>query len=287
MTEPDIVQLRGFILKEAQGDLLPCSAQVAASERFNLSLNKVEEVALELGVLPARYQRNRQTISTVHQYRLFRSKAVIIGCGGLGGYLVEELARLGVGNLVLIDSDVIEEHNLNRQLLSTAEVLNRPKVLVAAERVKVINPAVNVTPLKTVFFHDNGRKLVEGADVVLDGLDTIPARLELAQICHELSIPVVHGAIGGWYGQVATQLPGENISPKIFGMTPPVKGIETDFGNPSFTPGVVASLQAAEACKILLGEGRCLNKRVLFINLLDMEIVEVKLSKEDQPGRHT
>ena len=281
MNNPDILLLRGYILNEAQGDLLPCAAQVAAAERFNLSLSKVEETALELGILPARYQRNRQTISTLQQYRLFRSKAVIIGCGGLGGYVIEELARLGVGNLVLIDSDVIEEHNLNRQILSTADVINRPKVEVACERVRAINPAVNVTPLKTVFFHDNGRELVHGADVVIDGLDTIPARLELAQICHEMSIPVVHGAIGGWYGQVATQLPGENISPQIFGMTPPIKGIETDLGNPSFTPGVIASLQAAEACKILLREGKCLSKRILFINLLDMEIVEVKLNSKN------
>ena len=281
MTDPDIHKLRSYILSKAQGDLLPCAAQVAAAELFNLSLNRVEEVSLELGVLPARYQRNRQTISTLQQYRLFKSRAVVIGCGGLGGYLVEELARLGVGNLVLIDSDVIEEHNLNRQILSTADVLARPKVEVARERVHAINPAVNVTPLKTVFFHDNGHELVEGADVVLDGLDTIPARHDLAQICHEMSIPVVHGAIGGWYGQVATQLPGENISPQIFGMAPPIKGIETDFGNPSFTPGVVASLQAAEACKILLREGKCLNKRILFVNLLDMEIIEVKLSKKE------
>lgn len=279
MTNPDILQLRDFLLKEAQGDLLPCVAQMAAAERFNLSLHDVEEAALEMGLLPARYQRNRHCISTLQQYTLFRSRAVVIGCGGLGGYVIEELARLGVGNLVLIDHDVIEEHNLNRQILSSADVLNRPKVDVAFERVKAINPAINVTPLKTHFLHDNGRELVEGADVVIDGLDTIPARMELAQICHELSVPVVHGAIGGWYGQVATQLPGENISPQIFGMTPPIKGIETDFGNPSFTPGVIASLQVAEACKILLREGRCLSRRILFINLLDMEIIEVKLSK--------
>jgi molybdopterin/thiamine biosynthesis adenylyltransferase len=279
MSDPDILQLRDFILKEAQGDLLPCAAQVAAAERFNLSLNRVEGAALEMGLLPARYQRNRQCISTLQQYSLFKSRAVIIGCGGLGGYVIEELARLGVGNLLLIDSDVIEEHNLNRQILSSADVLNRAKVDVAHERVRAINPAINVTPLKTLFSHDNGRELIEGADVVIDGLDTITDRLELAQICHEMSIPVVHGAIGGWYGQIATQMPGDNISPQIFGMSPPHKGIETDFGNPSFTPGVVASLQVAEACKILLREGRCLSRRILFINLLDMEIVEVKLSK--------
>ena len=281
MNNPETFLLRGFILNEAQGDLLPCSAQVAAAERFNLSLGKVEETALELGILPARYQRNRQTISILQQYRLFLSKVVIIGCGGLGGYLIEELARLGVGNLVLIDSDVIEEHNLNRQLLSSVEALNRAKVEVAAERVRAINPAVTVTPLQTVFSSDNGRELMQGADLVLDGLDTIPARLELAKLCHEMSIPLVHGAIGGWYGQVATQMPGEDISPQIFGMSPPNNGIETKMGNPSFTPAVVGSLQAAEACKVLLREGKCLSKRMLFINLLDMEIVEVKLNSKN------
>ena len=281
MNNPETFLLRGFILNEAQGDLLPCSAQVAAAERFNLSLGKVEEIALELGILPARYQRNRQTISILQQYRLFLSKVVIIGCGGLGGYLIEELARLGVGNLVLIDSDVIEEHNLNRQLLSSVEALHRSKVEVAAERVRSINPAVTVTPLQTVFSSANGRELMQGADLVLDGLDTIPARLELAKLCHEMSIPLVHGAIGGWYGQVATQMPGEDISPQIFGMSPPNNGIETKMGNPSFTPAVVGSLQAAEACKVLLREGKCLSKRILFINLLDMEIVEVKLNSKN------
>ncbi len=277
MIDPEISQLRGFILQEKEGDLLPCAAQVAATERFNLSLNKVEEVALELGVLPARYQRNRQSISVLQQYRLFRSRAVIIGCGGLGGYLIEELARLGVGNLVLVDSDVIEEHNLNRQILSSADVLGHPKVEVAAARVRAINPAVNVTARQTVFCRETGRDLVQGADVVLDGLDTITGRMELAQTCHDLSIPLVHGAIGGWYGQVATQMPGEDISPQVFGLTPASKGIETDLGNLAFTPALVGSLQAAEACKILLREGKCLRRKVLFINLLDMEIVEVNL----------
>jgi molybdopterin/thiamine biosynthesis adenylyltransferase len=281
MNEPDINRLRTFLLAKAQGDLLPFYAQLAAAELFNISLNRVEEKSLELGLLPARYQRNGRSISTLQQLKLFRSRAVVIGCGALGGYVIEELARLGVGNLVLIDSDVIEEHNLNRQILSTTAVLNRPKVDVASERVGMINPAVNVITMKTVFSHENGRELVKGADVVLDGLDTIPDRLELARICHELSIPMAHGAIGGWYGQVATQLPGENISPQVFGTSPTHKGIETDLGNLSFTPAVIAGIQVAEACKILLSEGRCLSKRMLFINLLDLEVVEVKLSKQD------
>lgn len=271
------MDLHGFIAAETAGDLFPWAAQVRAVERFGLTLGQVEEAILEEGIMPARYQRNRQTITVDKQLHLFRSRAVIIGSGGLGGYLVEELARLGVGNLVVVDPDIFEEHNLNRQILSTPALLGKPKAAVAAERVAEINPAVTVTPLQTAFSRENGREILARADVVLDGLDSIATRLDLADLCRELSIPFVHGAIGGWYGQVASQLPDDDISPSLFGSWSEPKGIETRLGNPSFTPAVVASLQVAEACKILLGEGESLRNRMIFVNLLDMEFNEVLL----------
>lgn len=271
------MDLHGFIAAETAGDLFPWAAQVRAVERFGLTLGQVEEAILEEGIMPARYQRNRQTITVDKQLHLFRSRAVIIGSGGLGGYLVEELARLGVGNLVVVDPDIFEEHNLNRQILSTPALLGKPKAAVAAERVAEINPAVTVTPLQTAFSRENGREILARADVVLDGLDSIATRLDLADLCRELSIPFVHGAIGGWYGQVASQLPEDDISPSLFGSWSEPKGIETRLGNPSFTPAVVASLQVAEACKILLGEGESLRNRMIFVNLLDMEFNEVLL----------
>ena len=269
--------LHDFITAAATADLFPWAAQAAASERFGLTLGQVEEALLTRGIMPARYQRNRQTITVEKQLRLFRSRAVIIGSGGLGGYLVEELARLGVGNLVVVDPDIFEEHNLNRQLLSSPALLGRPKVEVAAARIAEINPAVTVTALRAAFSRDNGPGILTGADVVMDGLDSIATRLELAQCCRELSIPLVHGAIGGWYGQVASQLPGDDLSPCLFGAWAEQKGVETRLGNPSFTPAVVASLQVAEACKILLGEGESLRSRMIYVNLLDMEFNELLL----------
>lgn len=271
------MDLLEFIAAEATGDLFPWAAQVRAAERFGLTLGRVEETALTHGLMPARYQRNRQTISVERQLHLFRSRAVIIGSGGLGGYLVEELARLGVGNLVVVDPDIFEEHNLNRQILSSPALLGRSKSAVAAERVAEINPAVTITPLQVAFSRENGREILARADVVLDGLDSITTRLELVDLCRELSIPLVHGAIGGWYGQIASQLPGDDISPSLFGSWSEPRGIETRLGNPSFTPAVVASLQVAEACKILLGEGESLRNRMIFVNLLDMEFDEVLL----------
>uniref|UniRef100_A0A831UCH4 HesA/MoeB/ThiF family protein n=1 Tax=Geobacter metallireducens TaxID=28232 RepID=A0A831UCH4_GEOME len=271
------MDLHGFIAAEAAGDLFPWAAQVRAVERFGLTLGQVEEAILQRGLMPARYQRNRQTITVDMQLRLCRSRVVIIGSGGLGGYLVEELARLGVGNLVVVDPDIFEEHNLNRQFLSSPALLGKPKAAVAAARVAEINPAVAVTPLQLAFSRDNGHGILGGADVVMDGLDSISTRLELAECCRQLSIPLVHGAIGGWYGQVASQLPGDDISSALFGSWSESKGIETRLGNPSFTPAAVASLQVAEACKILLGEGEPLRHRMIYVNLLHMEFSEVLL----------
>jgi molybdopterin/thiamine biosynthesis adenylyltransferase len=263
-------RLREFLASQAEGDLLPWEAQCEASRRLGASLAKVEEAALEWGLMPKRYSRNRDTISIAQQLQLCRSRVAVIGCGGLGGYLIEELARLGVGTLVLADPDVFEEHNLNRQLFSSPARLGRAKVEAARERVAEVNPAVTVVAHRAAFSRENGQSLLSGCSAVVDGLDNIHTRRVLAAISRDLSLPFVHGAIAGWYGQVAVQMPGEDISPLLGPISAEGKGLEANLGNPAFTPAAIASLQVAEVAKILLGRGS-LSGRVLFANLLDME----------------
>jgi len=275
-----VAEIRDFLRSRAEGDLLPWSAQTAAMERFDLPCRVVEELSLVLGLLPARYQRNRQSISTVQQLGLFRSRVAVIGCGGLGGYVLEELARLGVGTIVAVDPDVFEEHNLNRQLLATPSTLGRPKVVAAASRISAINPAVTVIPYRLAYEPANSHELLRGAAVVVDALDSIPTRLALAESCADLGIPLVHGAIGGWYGQVTTQFPGDDTLRQIYRNFSGGKGVEQQLGNPAFTPAVVASLQVAEVCKLLLGEGEPLRRRKLVINLLDMEFDEIHFERQ-------
>ncbi len=269
-------ELRTYLRARCCGDLLPWAVQAEAAAAFDVSLGRVEEAILELGLLPARYQRNRQTISTAQQLLLHRSRVAVVGCGGLGGYVIEELARLGVGEIVAIDPDVFEEHNLNRQLLSTPATLGLVKVEAARARVAAVNPAVTLTPIREAFGPENGAALLGGSRVVVDALDSIPVRLQLAQACEGLAIPLVHGAIAGWYGQVATILPGERVLDRMYGGGGAGKGVEQEMGNPSFTPAVVASLEVAEACKILLDLGRPLRRRKLAIDLLHMEIHEMR-----------
>ena len=269
------LDLTSYLLSHAREDLISWYVQLAAAQDYRLSISQVEEAILEHGLLPARYQRNRQTISTSKQLRLFRSTVAVVGCGGLGGYLIEEIARLGIGNIVMLDPDTFEEHNLNRQLYSSPHLLGSSKVAAAALRVREINPAVSTTALQIEFSIKNARDLLNGADIVLDGLDSFTTRRILAASCRELQIPLVHGAIGGWYGHVATQLPGDDITPFLGGQRGEHQGVEQQIGNPSFTPALVASLQVAEACKIILGEGTLLRQKLLCIDLREMTFEQV------------
>lgn len=269
--------LEVFVRERAEGDLVSWRCQVEAAKRFALPLAEAEGAILELGLLPARYQRNREMLTTDQQLRLFRSRVAVIGCGGLGGYIIEELARLGVGTIVAIDPDIFVEHNLNRQLFSSPRSLGRAKVEAAVARIAEINPAVNLVPRQERFTRENGHGLLENANVAVDALDSVAARLELADVCDDRGIPLVHGAIGGWYGHILTQFPGERTLQRIYAGRENGRGVEKQLGNPSFTPAVVASLEVAETCKILLDRGRCLSGRKLVLNLLDMEIEDIAL----------
>ncbi|MDT8420392.1 MAG: HesA/MoeB/ThiF family protein [Desulfuromonadales bacterium] len=270
-------ELKDFLEKNADKDLISSTCLEEARTLFSLSHAEVERRALQSSLLPARYQRNRNSISVKQQLKLFSSRVAVVGCGGLGGYIIEELARLGVGNLVIIDPDVFEEHNMNRQLFSSPKSLGLAKVAVAARRIGEVNPAVSVESVKTRLSGVNGTELFAGVDVVVDATDNITARLEMATICRGLSIPLVHGAIAGWYGHVCTIFPEDMTLEKIYHNWQDGSGIEQDLGNPSFTPALVASIEVAETCKILLNQKGLLKNRKLTIDLLDMEIEHIYL----------
>ncbi|BCR04453.1 molybdopterin biosynthesis protein MoeB [Desulfuromonas versatilis] len=270
-------ELLSFLQTRCQGDLLPWQAQAEAARVFGVSPARIEAIALENSLLPARYQRNRTIISCQDQLRLFSSRVAVIGCGGLGGYVLEELARLGVGELVAVDPDVFEEHNLNRQLLSSPASLGMKKTAAALERVSLINPAVTLVSAGVAFGRENGSELLRDCTLAVDCLDSIEARMELGMVCNDLGIPLVHGAIAGWFGHVATQFPGEKTLECIYCRHSGGKGVEKQLGNPSFTPAVVASLEVAEVCKVLLGKGSALRGRILSVDLLEMDFVETTL----------
>ncbi len=283
MAEADTKNVLKHIKEHSTNNLLPWSVQNKAAIFFGLSCSAIEELALNNGILPARYYRNRNMLSISDQLQLFRSRISVIGCGGLGGFVIEEMARLGVGTIIAIDPDVFEEHNLNRQILSTPATIGQAKVTAAASRVSEINPAITLIPIQSAYTPENGKGLLLNCQVVVDALDCIQTRLALADTCTELDIPLVHGAIAGWYGHVATQFPGDTTVQSIYSNWVQGSGIEQQLGNPSFTPAVVASLQVAEVCKIILGKGGLLRNRKLSIDLLEMEIHEIAYDAQVKP----
>lgn len=221
-----------------------------------------------------RYSRNMKMLSEAEIEKLHRMRVCVLGCGGLGGYVIEMLSRIGVGHLTVVDGDTFEMTNLNRQLLSTVEKLGQSKALAAKERVGVVNPETDVRVFSDFVDENNAAELLKGHDVVVDALDTIDLRKMIAEVCGQLGIPLVHGAIAGWYGQVATILPKENTLERIYA-TQRKRGAEQVLGNPSFTPGLVASIQVSEVIKLLLGRGDLLTQSVLLIDLLtnDFEVI--------------
>lgn len=217
-----------------------------------------------------RYQRNMSALSPEENQKLKDFHVVVVGCGGLGGYLIEMLARLGIGTLTVIDGDVFDETNLNRQLLSTEENLGMPKVQAALERIVSVNSQTKVIPIYGLLTGDNGLKIVSGKDLVFDALDNVHTRLTLETLCETAGVPMVHGAIAGWFGQVAVVMPGDRTLHSIL-PEDVNKGIETELGNPAFTPALVASIEVAEGLKVLLGREGVLRNKLLTIDLLSQE----------------
>ncbi|MFP3897054.1 MAG: HesA/MoeB/ThiF family protein [Anaerolineales bacterium] len=240
---------------------------------------EVELLALEMQILPGRYQRNLGTVGWDGQSRLLQATVAVVGAGGLGGWVIEALARMGVGHLILIDGDHFEENNLNRQLGCTEDTIGEAKVTCLAERVAKINAAVEVTPKEMWLDEDNAKDLIAGADVVVDALDTVPARLILQEAAAACQIPLVHGAIAGYTGQTTTVFPGDTGLKAIYGPQPASeRGIETELGNPSATPMMVSAWQSQEVVKILLDQGEPLRHRMLLFDALAGDVTEIELA---------
>ena len=217
-----------------------------------------------------RYDKNG-IFSKEEMDKLKTSKVCIVGCGGLGGYILELLARVGIGEITIVDGDRFDESNLNRQVLSNAENLGEIKVAEARKRVQQINAEVKLNPIHDFLSIDNAISIIQGSDIVVDALDSIQVRKVLQSACEEVGIPMIHGAIAGWFGQVTTIMPGDRTLDRLY-PSGHNKGVETDIGNPSFTPAYVASIEVSEALKVLIGRGEILQNKMMVIDLLDNEV---------------
>lgn len=261
------------------------SREVAATlaRRFQISVRDVEIEALSAKIIPEQYVRNLNTLSMADQKRLLTKQVAVVGLGGLGGVLVEILARIGVGALTLIDGDVFDASNLNRQLLCRVGNLGGSKTEAATERVQEINPSVSVRAHHAFLTAKNATDLLAHSDVVVDCLDTTQARFVLQEAAGRMGVPMVSAAIAGENGQVMTILPGDEGLAQIYGAPDraPQRGVETTLGNLPTTVFSVAALEARETIKLLLNRGPFLNRRLMVVDLHDYSIDQFQFPGKD------
>jgi len=241
------------------------------SRRFGCGMGTIYRESLRSGICPHRYLRNREAISIDEQLRLACNRVAVIGAGGLGGHVIHLLSRIGIGRLTVVDCDVFDETNLNRQIFCTSDSLGKPKALVAAQLLASINPGVDVITHELRIEESNLPGILAGVDVVVDGLDNIQDRLVLERSARNLKIPLVHGAIAGFDGQLMTVFPDDRGLIAVYG---PVerggkdqRSPEAVMGVPALMPCLMATFQAMEVLKILLGRGTLLRNTLLHVGL--------------------
>ncbi|AYK15389.1 MAG: HesA/MoeB/ThiF family protein [Methanosarcina flavescens] len=223
-----------------------------------------------------KYSRQILLFGEEGQERLKNARVLVAGAGGLGSPISTYLAIAGVGKIILADFDFVEASNLNRQFLHHEKDIGRLKVESAKEKLLSMNPDIKVETIAEMLTESNLEVLVPECDVIVDALDNLETRHMLNRLAIKRRIPLIHGAVTGYDGQVTTIIPGE--TPCFYCIFPRISRKEV-FPVLGVTPGIIGSIQANEAIKFLTGQGKLLEGRLLFWNGLSGNFTEISLSK--------
>ncbi len=213
-----------------------------------------------------RFVQNAGIMSDMEMEKVASTRVLLVGLGGLGGFVASSLARLGVRSLVLVDYDRFSTSNLNRQLFSSIDTLGKPKVDVLVSELKKINPDMEIT----AFFdtvHNLKSSVFENVALIIDAVDQIQTKLFLETIGEKHHKPLLHGAVGGWYGQVGISLPGSHLLHDFYGLSP--EGLEKTMGSPTFIPPIIANLMVAEFIKYITHRPGVLANQILMVDTLN------------------
>ncbi|MDI3534248.1 MAG: hypothetical protein PWQ82_613 [Thermosediminibacterales bacterium] len=213
---------------------------------------------------------------------LKNSRVLIIGAGGLGSPVAYYLTAAGIGNLGIVDSDVVDLSNLQRQILHRTSSLGVPKVESAVKRLKKINPDVKIETFNTRLSRDNVMEIIQGFDIVVDAVDNFSARYLSNDACVIQNKPLIEAGVLRFDGQVMTILPGKGPCYRcIFPSPPPANAVPTcqETGILGAVAGVIGVVQATEVIKLILNKGNPLVGKLLIFNGLNMEFITVKASR--------
>jgi len=217
------------------------------------------------------------------QLKLAESKVLIIGAGGLGAPAALYLAAAGVGTIGIIDADVVDITNLQRQVIHHTPDIGVPKVQSAKNKIAEINPDVNVITYHEWFMPDNAFEIIKDYDFVIDGTDNFPAKFMINDACVMAGKAFSHGGILRFDGQTFTHVPGSACYRCVFPTPPPKDAVPTcsQAGVLGSIAGMLGTIQATEALKYLLGKGELLTNRMLIFNALEMRFREVPIKHKD------
>ena len=233
-----------------------------------------------------RYSRHiiMNDVGSSGQRKLMQSKALIIGAGGLGSPSAVYLALAGVGTLGLVDFDVVELSNLQRQILHHTPDVGRSKLESARDNILAYNPDVNVVLHEVRLESDNAMDIISQYDLVINGADNFATRYLVNDACYLLNKPLVDGSILIFDGQTTVFMPGQGCYRCLFPSPPPPGMVPNcaEAGVLGALTGLVGSIQATEALKIFLGIGQSLTSRLLLIDALSMTFREVKLKRNPE-----
>jgi molybdopterin/thiamine biosynthesis adenylyltransferase/rhodanese-related sulfurtransferase len=235
----------------------------------------------------ARYARHTMLpeVGETGQAKLLRSRVLLIGAGGLGSPSGLYLGAAGVGTIGLVDDDVVDASNLQRQVLHNTTRIGVPKVDSAKQTLTELNPDVNVIPHRVRMTSENVLDIIKDYDVIVDGADNFQTRYLLNDAALKLKKPVVHASIFRFEGQLTTFLPYDGPCYRCLYPEPPPAGMApscNEAGVLGVLPGVIGILQATEAVKLLLGIGQTLSGRLLIYDALSTRFRELKLRRDPQ-----
>ena len=231
-----------------------------------------------------RYSRHiiMPQVSSRGQRKLFDSRVLVIGAGGLGSPVSIYLALAGVGTLGIVDFDTVDLSNLQRQILHHDGDVGRSKVASATETLHSYNPDVNVVTYEEPLTSDNAMEIIGQYDVIVNGADNFPARYLVNDAAYLSGKPLVDGSILLFDGQATVFLPGKGCYRCLFPKPPPPGEVPScaEAGVLGMLPGLVGSIQATETVKLIIGIGKSLAGRLLLIDAMDMEFRTVKLRRD-------
>ena len=231
-----------------------------------------------------RYSRHiiMPQVGSKGQRKLLDAKVLVIGAGGLGSPVSIYLALAGVGTIGIVDFDIVDLSNLQRQILHHNDDIGRSKVDSAIETLKAYNPDVTVIPHQVPITSENAMEIMAGYDIIVNGADNFPARYLINDAAYLSGKPLVDGSILMFDGQVTVFLPGRGCYRCLFPEPPPPGEVPScaEAGVLGMLPGLAGSIQAVETVKLIIGAGESLAGRLLLIDALDMEFRAVRLRRD-------